>query len=205
VPSIIAGKRCSSRGKGDGLWDPAVRHWVAFPCCLKCCARHWRRYAKRKYRSLKDSLVDFPYWFHVRLSCKRFLRPGERFQALTKFRAKLHAYCGDVLIVSIAHRNRVGVHFHLIVGSTLPIAADDVNRSWKAHFPAKATHRPYRRHFTMTKPHDNPRRLLWYSLLGRKRSPREAAPWLGIPLRSPVSVYCKRGSVGPDAAGAPRC
>lgn len=189
--NIIPTRRCTAKGnKGDGRRDSYTGRWEEYKCVNKTCPRHWRRYARRKYHAVKAKLGKFPNWYHIRLSCKRHIRPGERFQALDKFVGKLRSRYGTVQVISIAHRNRAGDHFHLIVGTDLPLEADDIQSFWRSHFPAKRT-TPYRRNYAFLKAHNSPRGLLWYALMGKREKPRTVAPWTGIPLRSPVKVFRK--------------
>jgi hypothetical protein len=184
--------------------DPETGYWTEYPCRKKCCPRHWRRFAVQTYHRVKGKLSSFPFWYHVRLSCRCAIERGKRFRAVSNFVRKLHAGYGPILVITIAHRKRKCDHFHTLIGSTVPINPDDVNAFWAAHFPGKP--RPYRKDYTWTKPIDNPRYLLWYALMGRKRKPREQPPWRDIPLRSPVGVYDKRaGSVLRQADAEGRC
>jgi hypothetical protein len=183
---------CHHLTKGDGRINPATGHRQQYPCYDKDCPRHWKRYARRKQLqllSLIDASGPFTYWYHVRLSCRRFIEKGERFQDLTRTVAKIKKQCGPCLVIAIFHRGLHGDHFHLLIGTNVPLTHADINRFWRAHFPAKGTC-VYRNDYTSIRVHGSPRHLLRYCLFGSKARPRLLPPWLGCPFRSPIKVYC---------------
>lgn len=188
IPLIIDNHKCISKHNGDGTWDELDHRWIQRPCKKKDCPRHWRRYAITQYFRHRPDRHSRLYWYHVRLSYKRDIRKGEGFQQYEEFRNKIQKAIPGTIGIAVFHRSRASVHVHVLIGSDVPIHKDYIGEWWKQHFPAKDMLQWSNRYW-MFKQHHNPRRWLWYVLLGRKNKTRDRPPWSGIELRRPIGTW----------------
>lgn len=186
----------TSNLRGDGLWDANTSTWRQAPCKRRDCRRHWRRYAIRKYAQIRSKLEPRLRTYHVRLSCKRHIRAGERFRAFSLFVDKLRNTLPEFDMFATWHRNRAGDHVHIGIGTdeidlTFMTFKAQITQAWRSHFPSKRQH-VFDSQCVYVKEYAPLRRLLWYLLFGKQESPRQRPPWEGIPLRSPVKYVPMR-------------